>query len=384
MYNRRYKNTGHNNRKMTKEADKGRILALDGLRAIAIILVFNTHFFGYFFNRKSFGESPTGQAIALFRAGDVGVDLFFVISGFLMFKILRGGRESTAGYFFARRALRLLPAHLVVLVVLLSGPFILSNFLLNAIFLAPVVPDVKIINPVTWSMTMEALFYVVIFCVFKAVHERLGDWGVIIGTALVICGISLAGPAVASLLGSYTLERYVPRVAAYLDPGRTMGFVIGMILPKLSIDFGRWRAPLWALLWAGVAALIVFRWHFGDGLLHMRFYGGYFLTAALLFGGIVYLSLQGVGAALLSSAPIQYLGKLSYSFYLIHYALCENIHIFFPGITSVVDLSIAYAGIFGITTLLSAIIYTHIELPYISKWRGQSFPWRRPGSAKPV
>jgi peptidoglycan/LPS O-acetylase OafA/YrhL len=354
---------------MPKETVKGRIAALDGLRTLAIILVFNTHFFGYFFNRNYFGDSATGQAVALLRNGDIGVDLFFVISGYLMFKILGSGRESSAGYFFARRVLRLMPAHLVVLVVLLLGPFSASDFLLNATFLAPLVPGAKLINPVTWSLTVEALFYVVIFCTFKAAHSRVGDWGVIAGTALVICGAALAGPLVAPHLGSETLAVIALRVSAYLDPGRTLGFVIGMALPMLAIDAGRARTPLWLLLWAGVGALMLARWHFGDGFLHMRFQAGYFIVAALLFGGIVLLALQGAGARLLGSAPVQYLGKLSYSFYLIHYALCENIHLFFPGIKTAADLALAYGGIFGMTVLLSAVVYAHIERPYMEKWR---------------
>ena len=82
--------------------------ALDGLRGIAILLVLATHLL----HLKATG--PLSQWIhALARAGWIGVDLFFVLSGFLITRILVGLREEPgrAQTFYGRRALRILPAY---------------------------------------------------------------------------------------------------------------------------------------------------------------------------------------------------------------------------------------------------------------------------------
>ena len=86
--------------------------ALDGVRAIAFLLVVFAHI------NMSFGGETAGEGVSLwvskiFRGGWVGVDLFFVLSGFLITRILLDARQ-TDGYFrnfYARRALRIFPLY---------------------------------------------------------------------------------------------------------------------------------------------------------------------------------------------------------------------------------------------------------------------------------
>src|SRR5437763_6427742 len=104
-----------------RSLERGHILALDGLRGIAILLVVFSHFV------SNLHLTATGIAyvpIALGHAGWAGVDLFFVLSGFLITGILVDARGSPYYYkaFYVRRALRILPAYygflLVIFVVL--------------------------------------------------------------------------------------------------------------------------------------------------------------------------------------------------------------------------------------------------------------------------
>jgi peptidoglycan/LPS O-acetylase OafA/YrhL len=93
-----------------RSLERGHILALDGLRGIAILLVVVCHF------QSNLGIFANGRAwplVALAHAGWMGVDLFFVLSGFLITGILVDARGSDSYFsaFYARRALRILPVY---------------------------------------------------------------------------------------------------------------------------------------------------------------------------------------------------------------------------------------------------------------------------------
>ena len=85
----------------------GRIKSLDGLRGVAILLVLFYHLLNH------------GFLYPLFDQGWMGVDLFFVLSGFLITGILLDTKNSKGYYknFFVRRALRILPLYFSVVIV---------------------------------------------------------------------------------------------------------------------------------------------------------------------------------------------------------------------------------------------------------------------------
>src|SRR5438132_3075751 len=93
-----------------RSLERGHILALDGLRGIAILLVVFSHFVS---NLRLTANGIAYVPIALAHAGWAGVDLFFVLSGFLITGILVDARGSPSYFkaFYARRALRILPAY---------------------------------------------------------------------------------------------------------------------------------------------------------------------------------------------------------------------------------------------------------------------------------
>ena len=104
-----------------RSVERGHILALDGLRGVAILLVVACHFVS---NLKISADGSAWIAVALAQAGWSGVDLFFVLSGFLITGILVDARGSPSYFkaFYVRRALRILPAYygfLFVIFVLL-------------------------------------------------------------------------------------------------------------------------------------------------------------------------------------------------------------------------------------------------------------------------
>ena len=93
-----------------------RIRELDGLRAIAVLMVIAWHYFGT-------PDGPQSSAWHLFYIGHFGVDLFFVLSGFLIATILLENRDSSNYFsaFYGRRALRILPAYYLVCAAVLVG-----------------------------------------------------------------------------------------------------------------------------------------------------------------------------------------------------------------------------------------------------------------------
>ena len=100
-----------------RSLERGHILALDGLRGIAILLVVAAHFVS---NLVIKGDGWTKPLVAFAHAGWIGVDLFFVLSGFLITGILIDARGSRSYFkaFYARRALRILPAYYGFLIII--------------------------------------------------------------------------------------------------------------------------------------------------------------------------------------------------------------------------------------------------------------------------
>jgi peptidoglycan/LPS O-acetylase OafA/YrhL len=100
-------------------ATSGRNLALDGVRVLAAFAVLLTHVGG----QTGFAFTGTPASWVVSR-GDVGVPIFFVLSGLLLYRpwarsVLTGGKSPAAGPYFVRRALRILPAYWIVVIVAL-------------------------------------------------------------------------------------------------------------------------------------------------------------------------------------------------------------------------------------------------------------------------
>jgi peptidoglycan/LPS O-acetylase OafA/YrhL len=108
-----------------------RIAELDGLRGIAILSVVLMH---YFYNPDPNLKGPIHQIQRIFALGWSGVDLFFVLSGFLIGGILMDQRRSPSYFktFYLRRAFRILPVYylwicLFIAFVLVGGPLLRAH-----------------------------------------------------------------------------------------------------------------------------------------------------------------------------------------------------------------------------------------------------------------
>ena len=142
---------------------------IDGVRAIAILWVVTMHF--VFFHLQLFPKEGlaifTNLATAWLMRGDLGVDLFFVISGYLMGTMLFGEFKKTGDLqfsrFYVRRFLRLIPVYIAAMTLALYlDPLNAGNFWANIIYVNNFLSLTKQYMGWCWSLAIEEQFYILL------------------------------------------------------------------------------------------------------------------------------------------------------------------------------------------------------------------------------
>ncbi|MBO3736228.1 acyltransferase family protein [Actinoplanes flavus] len=266
---------------------------IEGLRAVAVLLVVLAH------------VGVPGMA-----GGFLGVDVFFVVSGFLITTLLRREMASTGRVdlvrFYARRAVRLLPVATLVILVSLAGawfwapPTRFASFAHDALAAATYTMNLRLAGAETdyfgdpapspfqhfWSLAVEEQFYLVWPLLILLARGR---WALAVLTA----------GTVASLAWSLQQTGY------FGTQGRAWELGAGAILSYLAI-----RRQLPWLGWAGLAAVLL---------------GAVTADESHTFPGLAVAGTVAVIAAngnrLLETAPMRWLGRMSYGWYLWHWPL---------------------------------------------------------------
>ena len=308
-----------------------RIPALDGLRGIAILGVF---FYHYARGAGNHTDSTAVRAIAtIFGFGWTGVDLFFVLSGFLITGILYDTLEDS-GYFktfYVRRALRIFPLYyLLIVVFLLLTPvlgihwrpahlFFLFYLGYPAALLWPSLVQVSSKVAIThlWSLSVEEQFYLV----WPWVIARLRNPATILrACALVAISALLLRTAICAT-GPLNVTWAYTFLLCRMDTIAT-GAAIAILVR------GSWRERLekWAPLVfiVGVGTLIsvcVFRRTVDHDDRVIATIGFSFL--AIMYGSLVVMCVGGVRwvGHLFSLSVLRMFGKYSYGLYLVHFPL---------------------------------------------------------------
>lgn len=216
---------------------------LQMLRGVAATLVVLSHL-----QAAATAEGFSAGMLGWFVGGGVGVDVFFVLSGFVIFHAVRGRQKIDAAEFLLQRFWRIVPPYWVVLAVTLVATAALA-FLRNdwsewpellTIFISVMLlPLPEQVMSVAWTLTIEGLFYLL----FAATYFRFGARGAIIALlvwALVAQILRFLPAALPPSLGlifySGVIEfLYGGLIAVALAAGWRRGAVLGMVFGTIGL-----------------------------------------------------------------------------------------------------------------------------------------------------
>ncbi len=298
-----------------------RLPSLTGMRFAAALLVFLFHAtYEHVF-------SDPGADAAFFRlfskAGWVGVSFFFVLSGFLLTWSARP--DDTPRRFWRRRLWKIYPSHVltfaVAAVLLAWTGQALPGAVRNLLLVQTWVPDVDVIlsvNPVSWSLACEAVFYLAFPLLLRLVlrirPDRLWWWagGLVAGVLCVPLLASAVLPAGPEMWWLAVSEEHYWFVFAF-PPARALEFVLGMVMARI-LWTGRWRGPglplAGLMLVAGYAAALVVPFAYG-------MVAATVVPLACLVTAAAAADVRGNVSPFGGRVMVR-LGEISFAFYLLH------------------------------------------------------------------
>lgn len=359
-----------NERVDTKTPRKGFRADVEGLRAFAVILVVLDHLFRW----------PTG--------GFIGVDVFYVLSGFLITGILLREHASSGwisfSAFYARRVKRILPAAVAVLVFtvvasyallqraradqILIDAFSALTFTANWHFVRTGTDYLQADGPISpvqhyWSLSVEEQFYVIWPALMLLTLTLAARWLRARRTPVTLAVI--AAVTVLSLAWAVWSTAQDPTEAYFDTFGRvwelSAGALVAIALPFLRSMAGRFGT---VLSWFGLIALVA-----GALLITTEtpFPGPWALVPVLATILIIVGGTGTPGIIALTNRPTRYIGRISYSLYLWHFPIIVFTEALLPT-SPIAAIVISLVSMF----VLSALSYHLIERPVMaSSWLRQ-------------
>ena len=287
---------------------------IDGLRAISVVVIVLFHL-----------------KVAGFLGGFIGVDIFFVISGYLITRIILFNLAEgsfTFNDFYTRRITRILPALVATVVVILPlamylqqpaalvhtakesiyALFSLSNvyFWTESSYWAPASEKYVLLH--TWSLGVEEQFYLVYPLLLVAFHRLAGIKGVIALLLVIV---------VVGTIASEMVLKTDRSAAFFFTPLRFYEFALGGLAVALTGGRVLQKSP-WA---SGIATLIGLALIFYGAITFNAFTAlpGITILVPLLGALLILLAGPSPSARILLMNPVMsWLGKISYSLYLVH------------------------------------------------------------------
>ena len=362
-----------------------RIKELDGIRGAAILFVLAYH---YFSNGAGINNPIGRQFLKLFSIGWSGVDLFFVLSGFLIVGILLDAKSSSNYFssFYIRRALRILPLYYLLLTLFLILPIFISNdgiFKLTFPFWSYLlfIQNLFMIKfdlgaswlGVTWSLAIEEQFYLLLpILVWKLDKKRL--------VYIFICLIAMA-PIIRVLfdgLGSYVFA--FARSDSILTGGLLAIAYRDQKVKSLLTQNINLLFVLFFIFLIGAGALI-FSGHgqIGDALLHLWMGALYSLLLVICI-----LSPSKLTTILISNPILIWLGTRSYSIYLFHIPIMLLAHQFLIGNPYFSNWHEFYINVLAsvITFIFAELSFRFFESFFLSY--GKSFQYKFDETPLPI
>lgn len=364
---------------------------LEAARGIAILLVLLLHYTPFFFSREQV-TAGLGPLAFIPSTGRTGVVLFFVLSAFLLsrpFWVERaGGRQPSISIFYYRRVLRIVPLfYIAVLVAFLwvgDGGAAIRSLLF--------VPDHGLLKPfsgVWWSLRTEAQFYVLLGLSIWVLRKPRWRWFALTAFA------AFAVAHMALIFGAFESMGWVLGKASFpvlLSVAHQWpAFAFGVLISWLHVNWGpAWRQSAAQSSWfgrgGGDVAMLLILVALGVALswvdaisffVLVKNYGTWpfiegGLWATFVFGLLI-LPLRT--RPVFVNAPLEFLGRISYSLYLIHVPFNiltgavryqARVAIFGTGDRSLWIATADMLALWLLTVGVSWLSYKFIEQPFVS------------------
>ncbi len=343
--------------------------ALDGIRALSVLAVIAYHY-GYHWAKGGF----------------LGVDAFFVLSGYLITTLLvleyRRGRGIGLIAFWGRRARRLLPALFLVLifVALYTHHYVvpweragIRNDGIASLFYAAnwrfVIDQQSYFtlfsaaSPLrhTWSLAIEEQFYIVWPLIV------LGCLRLAKGSTRLLAGVCTAGALVSILLMATLYQVGDPSRAYYGTDTHAHALLIGALLALVLLAWtpsARWRRIVKVVGPLALVAMFVAWWQVSD-VASLYYHGGSAVFAIVVALVISASMTGGPTRAALAFGPLPWIGRLSYGLYLWHWPIIvwivpTRLHV---GTTTLNLVRL------GLTFAIATASYYVVELPIRQGWQ---------------
>jgi exopolysaccharide production protein ExoZ len=289
----------------------GNVRPMEGLRGFAVLLVFVVHYVTLIEPWLSNGTDLFSLSRSLHTIGNSGVDLFFVLSGYLIYGSLIS-RQQKFLPFIRRRVQRIYPVFIIVFLIYIALSWIFPSenkvppglrdaflYLCQNFLLLPGLLPVKPLITVAWSLSYEMFYYISLPLIISLLklRQRSVNCRVYIFSALAVVF------AIAS--------------AHYGGPTRLLMFMSGILLYEVTqhrlFSASGSRAGIIALLAGLISPLASI-----DGSFGVIFKTGCLFAAFFVICHTCFERPLGALGRAFSSACLRWLGNMSYSYYLVH------------------------------------------------------------------
>lgn len=337
------------------------LYSMEGLRGFAVFLVFLVHYITLSDPWIVESESLYEWASIVRSLGNVGVDLFFVLSGHLIYGSLIK-RERPFIPYLRRRIERIYPTFVAVFFLYLAlsylfpqeskipnDPLQATRYLAENFLLLPGMVQIEPLITVAWSLSYEFFFYLSVPLLIFILRLRFWPSMSRILFFSALGGSILTAP---ELFGNHV---------------RLAMFISGMLVYELSTQFRSPRyldiAGLLGLLFALTGTIahktVGFSGQWKFAILSVSF----FLLCWACF------SANGYASKIFRWTPMRWLGNISYSYYLIHGLVLKGIFLFTPSFVAATghDIVLFWAGMFFCfvaTFIVSTVLFSLVEKPF--------------------